>query len=93
MDNENKATKWSFEVTEKVGDVEKCTRVRQVENGYIVRISKNWKEDNEYKWEEKEFISKENPIPSLTKKEETTEEVSAIKGLFDSLGDGLISVE
>ena len=85
-------TKWSFTVTEKKGDVETTTRVRQVENGFITCKEKSWKENGEYKWETKEYISKDNPIPSLTKKEETSEQVRGLEGFFNSIGDGLIDV-
>ena len=88
----NEETKWSFSVTEKNGDVETTTRVRQVENGFIVCKEKNWKENGEYKWETKEYISKDNPIASQTKKKETPKEVEAIESFFNSVGDGLMDV-
>lgn len=88
--SENKT--WSFTTTVKEGDTEKTTRVRKVENGYIICVNKSWKENDSWQYEDKEYISKENPIPKLTSKEETSDEVKALDEFFNSGFDGMINV-
>lgn len=79
-------TKWSFNMTEEKDGVKLTTRVRQVENGYVICKEKSWKDGDEYKYEEKEYISKDNPMAKLTPQEETQKQVEALDSFFSSVG-------
>jgi len=43
------------------GDTSKEVYIREVENGWIVRIEKSWREKEEYECETKEYISSKDP--------------------------------
>ena len=61
--------KKEFSFTKNIDGVSKTVRGEQVENGWIITISKEWKEKNgdgiDYKYETKKYISKDNPMDKL----------------------------
>ena len=75
---------WRYS-SEKNGITKSCC-VKQVENGYTVRISKygrpNDKEDSEYIDESKEFISKVNPLESQNV-EESISDAEALANILE----------
>lgn len=94
MEKTQTEVSWSFSLTEEDGDKRKTTRVRKVENGYIVSISKWCKNNGIDEYEDKEYISKDNPIPFITgEKNEEDENISALKGFLSSGVDGMLNVE
>ena len=70
-DTQGKTSSISKTVDYKDGS-SKTVRIRQVENGWIICIDKRFKEGEEWKYEEKEYISRKNPVED--EEEETNEE-------------------
>ena len=56
--------------------------VEEAENGFIISYSKSYKEDGEWKYEDKKYLSKKNPLEDMASKEEE----SILDKLPDSLG-------
>lgn len=91
---QEKAVKKEWSFSKKVDEVEKTIRGEEVENGWIITISKNWKEPLEnggydYKYETLKYISKENPMDKLkTDKQEEKEStvVSLLKEVANASG-------
>jgi protein involved in sex pheromone biosynthesis len=77
-------TKVKYSASKKISkdNVNKSVNVEEVENGFIITVEKNWHDakDN-YKYETKKYISKENPFDTTTRKE----------GKGNDLGDSLES--
>ncbi len=46
--------------------IEKTISVEEIENGFIISESKEWRDKKEYKYETKKYYSKINPIGSDT---------------------------
>ena len=53
-------TKWKKSNT--IGDDTKSIEVRECENGFIIREEHSYKSDDGWKYDEKEYISKTNPL-------------------------------
>lgn len=69
MSESNDRKSFSFEKNK--DGVEIRVTGRKVENGWVVNISKEWKNENdEYKYESKEYISVKNPLENVIKKPE-----------------------
>lgn len=68
----------------------KSVHIREVENGYVVRIDHSYYEGEgdkkEYKYDEKEYISKDNP---MEKKKEKKEEAMTTAGVASSISSFL----
>jgi len=92
--------KTTFTVRESYDDdTSKTITVREAENGFIVRMERSYYEGKEgekkYKYEEKEYISKTNPLEEkkVEKKEEkddTKEITSSIASFVASMTNKLI---
>lgn len=81
-DTSTKNGKTSYNMREEYEDgSSKSVNVREVENGFIVCINKHWYEGEgdkkEYKYEEKEYISEENPLKEKKKEKEDEPMTSA----------------
>lgn len=72
----------SIEKTVRDGDNRKSIEVKKVENGYVINISKSWKEGDDYKYEDKTYISTKNPLES---KEKEIELEDSIGNLMDEI--------
>jgi len=93
---------WSF--SKEINGVKKSVRGEQVENGWIVTINKEWKEEIkrkdsdelmiDWKYETKQYISKENPIDSIDELEGDNSK-KEVKNMLSSLvgSVGKISVK
>ena len=95
---ENSETKkQSFSYSTEVNGIRKSVNVRQVENGWIVRVDKSWDEKNllgqsDYRSEEKEYISSTDPR-DLIKKKDPEEKESSIVGSVNSLMEELAGLQ
>jgi hypothetical protein len=76
--SEDTKKRWEKSITS--DNTTKRVEIREVENGYIVKYSKDVQTDDGWDFESKEYISKENPIKNMegfeefqdsSKKEET----------------------
>lgn len=65
MENQERKT---FEFSRKKDGVTINVRGRKVENGWVVCIDKEWKEGEEWKYDNKEYISVKNPLDKVLKK-------------------------
>lgn len=67
----------------------KTIEVRQAENGFIVRMSRSYYEgegkEKSYKYEEKEYISKTNPLDEKDKEDKEEKKDEGTKGITDSI--------
>lgn len=88
--------KEKFSFTKDLDGVKKTVRGEQVENGWVICIEKEWKEKNpatneeQYKFNEWKYISKENPLDKLKNKDATTGEeadiVNSMSDIISSVG-------
>ena len=69
-------------------DESKSVTICEVENGYVIRICHNYKANDEYKYDEKEYISKDNPL-ELLKKKDNKEDKQTAKSVADSISSFL----
>jgi len=84
--NTNKNGKASFTVRESYSnDTSRSITVEEVENGFIVRVEKSYYDKNKnYKWEEKKYISKTNPLEKKVSKQMMSTDTEEIIGSIDS---------
>lgn len=83
---ESKDTKKRWEKSITSENKTKRIEIREVENGYVVKYSKDFQTDDGWKFESKEYISKENPIKNMEGFEEAEdsnkkEEVDLLGGI------------
>lgn len=78
---ENKETRYSYSKN----GVDYSICCKEISNGYVLRIYKNWYEGEgdkkEWKSEEKETYYKENPLDEKSEKEEVKDDKSVLKSL------------
>jgi hypothetical protein len=83
--------KKSWSMTEQSGGFTKELRVREVENGFICCINKygrdEKKKDSEYISEDKEYISKTNPLADNDPDEKEEEVEFSLKGIDSAISD------
>jgi len=80
--------RWEKSITSEKGT--KTTCVREAENGFIVHISISKDTEDGYKYEDKEYISKENPISNMKDFEEFEQEGKKEKlDLFGGMSNDL----
>lgn len=88
-----KGSSWRYE--NEVNGITKCVRVEQVENGFVITISKYGYpkdvKDGKYIDERKVYISEENPLKDMASenKEEKGKDkgISEMKDLLSQFGD------
>lgn len=56
--------------------------VEEAENGFIIKTCKSYKDGEDWKYEDKKYLSKKNPLEDMASKEEE----SVLDKLPDSLG-------
>lgn len=89
--------KQSFRFSKEVDGVTKNVSGEEVENGWVITISKEWYEgegDNrKWKNECKKYISKDNPMENLKNKDKKDKE--EVSDMINSLSNisGLLSVD
>lgn len=101
VDEGKEKEKKEFSFTKDVDGVSKTVRGEQVENGWIITISKEWKEkmpngNTDYKYENKKYVSKENPMDKLEKEmDKKPKEDNAILDTFKDVmnSSGMLLVE
>lgn len=59
--------------------------VEEAENGFIISYSKSYKDGDEWKYEDKKYLSKKNPLEDMSSKDEE----SILDKVPDSLGSGM----
>ena len=65
--------------------VTKSFRIREAIGGWIVNCSKEWQEDDEWKYESKEYVTTTDPSEFIKKKEDKMSDNDMISGMFESL--------
>lgn len=76
-----KITRWSKRVT--IGDDSTTIEVEQIENGYLVTKSRDYRDKNgNYMYEVKKAFSKTNPLEAEAAITKETDGLKAIRDLF-----------
>lgn len=83
---EEKKMNWSKSIRK--GNSSKTVEVDQVENGYVISIRTEGKdEDGNYKYECKRFISEKNPLENETPVKSGKDIKSVLSGFFNDSDD------
>lgn len=95
--------KETFEFTKDIDGVRKTVRGRQVENGWVISISKEWVEKGtgdgdsmgEWKHNEWEYITKSNPLEKLRDSDGETNEEDDVMNLVNDVASsgGMLLVD
>lgn len=84
MDDKNKYKHWSKSVEE--DGITKKVMVGEIENGFIICLEECGEKNGEYKFSEKKYFSKTNPLKDMQPDMINNDEViqSAIKDFLDN---------
>lgn len=97
---EKKEEKKTFSFSKKVEGVTRSINGREVENGWVIDINKEWTEKDDdgndrYKSEYKTYISKDNPLDKLKEGKKEKKDDTGITEMIGSIASsmGMLMVE
>ena len=76
--------KWKKSITK--DEITKSVEVCEVENGYIINICEEGHKNDEWKYDEKKYISTKNPLEGEKEYKETIDPTKEIMEAIDALG-------